>query len=156
MSIPPPEDSCQKGIFASPSTFLTKMHFPWPKHWVHVQSEGASTSPPASSSAGSLFASEGPDGQLVSATPGRVLARFSGTRFLQSGGFATAVSVQNQCWVLLALIWVKSFSCVGEKGLLRTERKQVNVYESERSEVDETWLGFCLGSLPPSFSVTEN
>lgn len=32
----------------------------------------------------------------------------------------------------------------------------MRVYEGERSEVDEAGMGFCLGSLPPSFSVTEN
>lgn len=56
----------------------------------------------------------------------------------------------------MALIWVKSFWRVGEKGLLRTGEQQVDVHADVGSEVAEAGLGLCLGSLPPSFSVTEN
>lgn len=58
--------------------------------------------------------------------------------------------------MLVPLIWVKSFWRVGEKGLSRTGEKRADVYGDVRSEVGEAELGFCLGSLPPRFSVTEN
>lgn len=58
--------------------------------------------------------------------------------------------------MLVAFIWVKSFWRLGEKGLSRTGEEQVDVYVDVRSEVGEAGLGFCLGSLPPSFGVTEN
>lgn len=57
---------------------------------------------------------------------------------------------------LVALIWVKSFWRVGGKGLSRTGERRGAVCADVRSEVSEAGLGFCLGSLPPSFSVTEN
>lgn len=56
----------------------------------------------------------------------------------------------------VASVQVKSFWCVAEKGLSRTAWKRVDICADRRSEVSEAGLGFCLGSLPPSFNVTEN
>lgn len=58
--------------------------------------------------------------------------------------------------MLVALVWVKSFWRVGEKGLSRTGEERGDVCADIRSKVGEAGLPFCLGSLPPSFSVTEN
>lgn len=71
--------------------------------------------------------------------------------------FQGCLSLAEQRFCLLgALVWVKSFWRVGEKGLSRTGEERVDVYADVRSEICEAGLGFCLGSLPPSFSVTEN
>lgn len=103
-----------------------------------------------------LVRGEGHSRLDVAATSLSVWARFSRAPLLESSGFGTAVPVWSWGWMTVVSIWVKSFWCVAEKGLLRTAEKRVGICADIRSEVSEAGLGFCLGSLPPSFNVTEN
>ncbi|GAB0192334.1 hypothetical protein GRJ2_001698700 [Grus japonensis] len=58
--------------------------------------------------------------------------------------------------MLVALIGVKSFWRVGEKGLSRTGEKQVDVYADVRSEVGK-WILLCEGieETVPSYREEE-
>lgn len=51
-----------------------------------------------------------------------------------------------------AVDWVGVKSCwrVGEKGLLRTGERRVDVYADTGSEVGAAVLGFCLEGISPS------
>lgn len=152
MSIPPPERSCQKALFASvveaQSPFLFKMPFPWPAPCARVKQRCRVSPWPAGWSHPFCCrdTQNGPTGR----------AGFPRAPLLQSSGFGTTEPVWSWGWMTVASIQVKSFWCVAEKGLSRTAQKGVDICADIRSEVSEAGLRFCLGSLPPTFNVTEN